>query len=105
MGYLRSPRRPTLTWSDLTSFVMTYHDHGHPIKTNPYKAAKNEDIGLKLSRYDHMCPLRSHRGPRPTITWSDLTSFVIIYHDHGHPIEINTDKSAKTEDIDPKLSR
>ena len=27
---------------------MTYHDHGHPIITNPYKSAKNEDINLKI---------------------------------------------------------
>ena len=84
---LRSLSRPTLNWSDLTSFVMTYHDHGHPIKTNPYKSAKNEDIDLKLSRYDHMCLLRSFR--RPTLTWSDLTSFVMTYHYHGHPIKTN----------------
>ena len=37
MGCLKSLRRPTLTWSSLTSFVLTYHDHGYPIKRNTYK--------------------------------------------------------------------
>ena len=76
---------------------MTYHEHGHPIKTNPYKSAKNEDIDLELSRYGHMCPLRSIRTP--TLNWSDLTSFVMTYHDHGHPIKINPYKLVKNEDI------
>ena len=31
MGYLISLRRPTLTCFILTSFVMTYQDHGQPI--------------------------------------------------------------------------
>ena len=53
-------------WSNLTSFVMTYHDHSNPIKTNIYKPAKNLDIGLKLSEYDHMGYLISFR--RPTLT-------------------------------------
>ena len=38
---------------------MTYHDHGHPIKTNLYKSAKNEDIYPKLSRYDNLGDLSS----------------------------------------------
>ena len=41
MGHLRSLRRPTLTWSNLTSFVMTYLDHSHPIETTPHKLVKN----------------------------------------------------------------
>ena len=72
---------------------MTYHDHGHQIKTNPYKSAKNEDMDMKLSRYDHMCLLRLLT--RPTLNWSNLTSFVMTYHDHGHPIKTNPYKSAK----------
>ena len=66
---------------------MTYHDHGHPIKTDTYKSAKNYDIGLKLSEYDHMGYLISLR--RPTLTWSNLTSFIMTYHDNGHPIKTN----------------
>ena len=31
---------------------MTYH--GHPIMTNLYKSAKNEDIDMKLSGCDHI---------------------------------------------------
>ena len=50
----------------LASFVMTYHDHGHPIKTNIYKSAKNCDIGLKLSEYDHMGYLISLMRPNLT---------------------------------------
>ena len=72
---------------------MTYHDHGHPIKTNYYNSAKNLDIGLKLSEYDHMGDLISLR--KPTLTWSNLTSFVMTYLDHSHPIETNTYNSAK----------
>ena len=102
MGYLISDRRPTLTWSNLTSVVMTYHDHSHPIETNPYKLAKNQDIGLKLSEYDHMGYLISLR--RPTLTWSNLTSFVMTYLDHSHPIETNPHKLAKHWDIGLKLS-
>ena len=93
MGYFRSLRIPTLTWSNLTSFVMTYHDHSHPIETNIYESVKNLDIRLKLSEYDHMVYLISLR--RPTLTWSNLTSFSMTYHDHGHPIKTNTYKSAK----------
>ena len=72
---------------------MTYHDHGHPIKTNTYKSVKNEDIDLKLSGYKHM------------VTWDyfgDLPSpgqtksyFPVTYHDHGHPIKTNPYKSSK----------
>ena len=89
MGYLKSLRRPTLTLSNLTSFVMTYHDHSHPMKTNTYKSAKNLNIGLKISEYDHMGYLISLR--RPTLlTWSNFTSFVMTYHDLGHLIKTNT---------------
>ena len=48
---------------------MTYHDHGHPIITNAYKSAKNEDIHLKNSECDHRGELRSLRKPnRPDLT-------------------------------------
>ena len=91
-GYLISLKRPTLTWSNLCSFVMTYHHHGHPIKTNPYKLVQNSDIDIKLSEYDlgYLISLG-----RPTLTWSNLTSFVMTYLDHSHPIETNTYNSAK----------
>ena len=72
---------------------MTYHDPSHPIETNPYELAKNEDIGLKLSEYDHMGYLILLR--RPTLIWSNLTSFVMTYLDHSHPIETNPHKLAK----------
>ena len=93
MAFLISLKRPTLTCSNLISLVMTYHDHGHPIKTNSYKSTTNWDIELKLSEYDLMGYLISLR--RPTFTWSNLTSFVMTYHDHGHPILTDTYKSAK----------
>ena len=48
MGHLRSLRRPTLTWSNLTLIFMTYHDNGHPIKTNPYKLAKIKILALNF---------------------------------------------------------
>ena len=41
-------------WSNLTSFVMTYHDHGHPIKTNIYNSVEIWYIELKFWEYDHM---------------------------------------------------
>ena len=66
---------------------MTYYDHGHPIKTNNYKSAKNKVIGLKLSEYDHMGSLISFL--RPALTWFNLTSFVMTYHGHGHLIKTN----------------
>ena len=62
---------------------MTYQVHGHPIIINPYKLAKNEDNDMKLSGYDHRGHFRSHK--RPTLSWSNLTSLVLTYHDHGHP--------------------
>ena len=55
--------------SDLKLPIWLYLDH--PIITNPYKSAKNEDTELKLSRYDHMYHLTSLK--RPTLTWSNLT--------------------------------
>ena len=84
MGYLKSLRIPTLTWSNLTSLVMTYYDHVHPIKTNTYKSAKYLDIGLKPSEYDQMGYLISFL--RPALTWFNLTPFIMAYHYNGHPI-------------------
>ena len=81
---------------------MTYHGHGRPIKTNTYKSAKNYYIGLKLSEYVLIGYLISLR--RPTLTWSNLTSFVMTYHDQGHPNETNIYKSAKNSDIGIKLN-
>ena len=70
---------------------MTYLNHGHPITTNPYKSAKNEDKDLKISGYNHMGNLTSIR--KPTLAWFSLTSLSHTYHDHGHQILTNTLKS------------
>ena len=51
---------------------MTYHDHSHPIITNPYKLIQNEDIDLKLPGYDHVGQLRSFI--KPTLFWLNQTS-------------------------------
>ena len=51
---------------------MTYHDHGHPIITNPYKSAKNEDSDMKLSGCDQRGHIRLLK--RPNLTWSNLTT-------------------------------
>ena len=61
MDYFISFRRPTHSWSNLTLFVMAYDNHGHPIKTNTYKSAKNLNIDLKLLKYHHMGhPIKTH---------------------------------------------
>ena len=35
-GSLINFLRPVLSWSNLTSFVMTYRNYGHPIEMNKY---------------------------------------------------------------------
>ena len=66
---------------------MTWYNHCHPIITNPSKSAKDEDIDLKLSWYDHMDHLRSNSWP--ILTRFNLTSFVLTFHDHGDTIKSN----------------
>ena len=71
---------------------MTYHDHGHPIKTNTYKLACKKDINIKRLGYDHMGYLRWLR--KRIFTWSNLTS------NHGNQLITNAYDSAKTYHID-----
>ena len=67
---------------------MIYHDHGHPIKINPYQLAKNLDIYLKLSGYDPRDNLRSLM--KSTLMWSNQHYLVIAHNDQSHPIITNT---------------
>ena len=52
-------------------------------KTTTYEIAKNLDIGLKLSGYDHMSNFLFFLRPVRPVHWS----FVMTFHDHGHQIQ------------------
>ena len=55
---LRLLMKPNITWSNQPHLVRTYHDYGHPIIVDPYNSAKNNQIDMNVSGYDHGGPLR-----------------------------------------------
>ena len=77
--------------SDLKLPIWLYLDH--PIITNPYKSAKNEDTELKFQDMT-ICITWHHLRdlPSPGPTWHNVA---MTYYDHGHPIETNPYKLAK----------
>ena len=66
--------------------VVTYHYHGHPIITNPYKSAKNKNIDMKLSGYDNEIRLdwiRLDQMRSDEIRWDQMRSDDIRWDQNG----------------------
>ena len=61
---------------------MTYHDHGHQIKTNPYKLAYNENIEIKLSGYNHLysCACDIHPLREVYLIFREVYLKIVIAH-------------------------